>query len=209
MAKEVLERFQRLDVLVNNAGVYMSKRTITKDKLEETYAVNYFAPFLLTHLLLARLKQSKDGRIVNVSSIGHQLAKHFEPHQLVETNKFSGIGNYAASKLALILFTCHLSKVLQLTTVKVNSLHPGGVATRIARRNRFLHLVMTWLGASAEKGASSVIFLAQSERASGFSGKYFEKEDRSPISSSTLSSKDGLAEELYNWTLGYFGIQAS
>ena len=101
----VKSKYPQLDVLVNNAGVYMEKLTLSKDNLEMTYAVNYFTPFLLTYLLLDRISQSEDGRIVNVSSVGHKVARKFDPKQLLDIKHFNGFMNYAVSKLALILFS--------------------------------------------------------------------------------------------------------
>jgi len=206
LAEEVLNNYPKLDVLVNNAGVYMPKKKITKDGLEETYQVNYFSPFLLTYLLLDRLKESPDGRIVNVSSVGHFMCKKFNPEQLTSGKNFRGFGNYAASKLALILFTYHLSNLLKGTNVKVNALHPGGIATRIARGNPFINLMMNWLGTSPEKGAIPIIYLAQSPKAKDFTGLYFDKENPKPIPSSSLSYNEDLALETWNFTLKYLTL---
>jgi len=206
LADLIKTQYGRLDVLVNNAGVYMEKRTITPDGLEMTYQVNYFSPFLLSYLLVDLLSQSSDGRIVNVSSVGHKIVRKFESKQLLETLRFNGFMNYAASKLALTLFTQKFAKVLASKNITVNSLHPGGVNTKIARNNGFFNLMMQWFGISADKGASPIIYLAQSSQARAYTGKYFDQERRTPAPTSELAQNISLEEDLYNFTLVYFKL---
>ncbi len=206
LAKEVKERFGRLDVLINNAGVFKLKKCITVDGLEETIQVNYFTPFLLSHLLLDLLKKSKDARIVNVSSIIHFSCKKLDLRDLTSKDKFTSIGNYAFSKLALLLFTNQLAKNCLDQNIKVNSLHPGGIASKIGRGNVILNLLMQVMGSSVQKGASPLIYLAQDPSAKLFTGKYFDKENRIPVLSSPLSNDQAFQSELYQWTLDYFRI---
>lgn len=206
LAEEVKSRCDHLDVLVNNAGVYMEKKTITSDRLEMTYQVNYFSPFLLSYLLADHIAKSEEGRIVNVSSVGHKLARKFEPQQLLDTKTFNGFLNYAVSKLALILFTNQFSKILLEKNITVNSLHPGGVSTNIARKNGFFNVMMKWLGSPADQGASPIIYLSQSPEARQFTGKYFDQEKRSPASTSRLAQSPSLEKALYDFTLEYLNL---
>src|SRR2546428_7996271 len=135
LADEFLARHQRLDILINNAGVFVAKRTTTADGIEYTLAVNHLAPFVLTNLLIDRIKASSPSRIITTSSIAQKGAKiDFEDIQF-ERRRYSGIKAYAQSKLANILFTSELAKRLHGTGVTANCFHPGGVRTSLARRN--------------------------------------------------------------------------
>lgn len=206
LANQVKSQFGKLDVIINNAGVFNLKKVITKDHLEETYQVNYFSPFLLTHLLIDLLKESKDARIVNVSSAIHFQTRKFKPQELLETDRFSSWNNYSVSKLALILFTNHLAKILKDQNISVNSLHPGGVSTGIARGNPVLNALMRVFGTSVIKGASPLVYLAQDPDGKIYTGKYFDKENRIPVPSSTLSNSEKLGSELFDFTRDYLKL---
>ena len=125
VAAAFLERFDRLDVLINNAGIAgWGTRLVTEDGLETTFAVNHLAPFLLTSLLLDRLRASAPARVITVSSAAHRnFALDFD--DLQGERRYSGFGAYSRSKLANILFTHELSRRLEGTGVTVNCLHPG------------------------------------------------------------------------------------
>jgi NAD(P)-dependent dehydrogenase (short-subunit alcohol dehydrogenase family) len=129
------ERHPRLDVLINNAGGIFLKRRETVDGIEQTFALNHLAYFLLTQLLLDRLIASAPSRIVNVSSVGHTLTSgiNFEDPQC--RRSYRGFPAYYQSKLANIMFTYELARRLQGTAVTVNALHPGLVRTNIGRNN--------------------------------------------------------------------------
>ena len=129
LAKHVGD-FGVIDVVINNAGVYMKKRAETTDGRELTMAVNHDAPFLLTHLLLPALMKSKDARVINVSSIAHGRGR-VDVDDIDMKRAWDGYGAYASSKLANILFTMELAKRLRATSVKVNALHPGVVSTKL------------------------------------------------------------------------------
>jgi len=129
MADELLARPEPLDVLLNNAGVYMRTRQVTEDGLETTMAVNHFAPFLLTHRLLPALRRSAAPRIVNVSSIAHTRGR-IDLDDLQLERSFGHYEAYAASKLANVLFTVELSERLGAAAT-VNALHPGVVSTKL------------------------------------------------------------------------------
>ena len=170
LADEITQKYERLDVLINNAGIFSLKKDISLDGFERTFAVNYFAPFLLTILLLPLLKKSVSARIVNVSSVAH-FGGHLDLSQ-IPWKSSGGMKAYSNSKLALIMFTYELDRRIKGSNIKVNSLHPGAVATNIWRLPTFItRPFMT----SAKKGARTSIYLATSPEVERVSGKYFEK----------------------------------
>jgi len=163
----------RLDVLINNAGVYTSHRDITTDGLERQFEVNYLSGFLLAHLLLDLLKKSAPSRIVNVSSSAHEgSAIHFD--DLQGERRYRGYRAYGQSKLAQVLFTRELGRRLEGTGVTVNACHPGVIRTNLGIGGasavvRFVRLFFK----SPEKGAETPIYLAVSPDVEGVTGKYF------------------------------------
>ncbi len=170
--------FERLDVLINNAGVNCSKRTLTVDGLETTFAVNVLAPFLLTNLLLEKLKSSEPSRIVNVSSDAAK-GQRVDFENLQGEKRYSVFGAYGASKLELNLLTVELARRLTGTRVTANFLHPGVVRTNLARdMNPAAQAMVSFVKlffASPEKGARTSIYLASSSEVEGVSGRYFSK----------------------------------
>jgi len=179
--RDLAERFKqnhnRLDVLVNNAGVIMGRRVETADKLETTFEVNYLSHFLLTLLLLDTLKASTPSRIINVSSSAHTNGM-MDFDDLQETRSYSAMRSYGQSKLAQVLFTYELAKKLQGTGVTVNAVHPGVVRTRWGDEGGALGIGIR-LGRpfmiSPEKGAETPIYLASSPDVEGITGKYWYK----------------------------------
>ncbi len=131
LAREVLAAYPRLDVLVNNAGGFWATRRVTADGLERTFAVNHLAPFLLSRLLLDRLKASAPARIVTVSSGAHTTGK-IDFGDLQGERRYSGQRAYSQSKLANVLFTYELARRLDGTGVTAPVLHPGVVRTGFA-----------------------------------------------------------------------------
>jgi len=177
LAAEFQQRYDRLDVLVNNAGGFFMRRQETVDGLEMTFTLNHLSYFLLTNLLLDRLKASTPSRIVNVSSGAESGAKP-DWDDLQMTKKYSGFQAYASSKRFNLYFAYELARRLDGSGVTVNALHPGAVATGLwsnparglARLvTPFTRLVMR----SPEKGAETVVYLATSPEVEGISGKYF------------------------------------
>ena len=134
LAAEVLARYPKLDVLVNNAGAMYGTRQLTKDGIELTWAVNHLAPFLLSKLLLHRLKESAPARIITTASQAHQGA-HIPFDDLNADRSYRGFGRYCETKLANILFTTELARLLDGTGVTANCFHPGLVATGFNRNN--------------------------------------------------------------------------
>jgi NAD(P)-dependent dehydrogenase (short-subunit alcohol dehydrogenase family) len=203
-AAAVLARCARIDVLVNNAGVVLSDRRQTVDGLEETFAVNHLGPFVLTELLLERIKDSAPARIVNVASTAHKGArKGLDFGDLQSTSAYGGMQVYSKTKLANIYFTTELARRLEGSGVTVNCLHPGTVATGYGRDGDSSGVLAFGLKVikpfilSAEKGARTSIYLASSPDVANVTGKYFVKcKARNP---SATARDDAAAKKL--WTV--------
>jgi NAD(P)-dependent dehydrogenase (short-subunit alcohol dehydrogenase family) len=181
---EVLARCPRLDVLVNNAGAMYGTRQLSQDRIELTWAANHLAPFLLTSLLLDRLKASVPARIITTASGAHQGAR--VPFDDVNAERsYRSFGRYGETKLANILFTAELARRLEGTGVTANCYHPGLVATGFNRGNGLLtDIGMTALSLTARTpavGADTLVWLATSADVANVSGKYFfDREQRQP-----------------------------
>lgn len=191
---EFKARHDRLHVLINNAGVWDRRRRVSKDGIENMFAVNYLAPFLMTPLLLDTLKGSTPSRIINLTSGLHSGTINFDD---IESEKsFSGFKVYRQSKLAVILYTRLLAKKLEGSGVTVNCLAPGMVATNLGRdAGRFSRAMFRLLGKKSEKGAETPIFLASSQDVENVSGEYFSKK---AVKRSSEESYDiELAERLW------------
>ena len=130
LAEEVLQSLSRIDVLINNVGGYWDTRHVTVDRLERTFALNHLAPFLLTNLLLDRLRLSAPARVVTVSSNAH-IPGRIDFSDLQGEQSYAGARAYSQSKLANVLFSYELARRLQATSVTANALHPGLVNTII------------------------------------------------------------------------------
>jgi len=181
-AADLLGRCARIDVLVNNAGLVLSDRRQSDDGLEATFAVNHLGPFLLTELLLDRIRQSAPARIVNVASTAHKGARRgLDFEDLQSTRSYRGMEVYSRSKLANIYFTTELARRLAGSGVTVNCLHPGTVATGYGRDGDAtgvlafgLKLIKPFI-LTAERGARTSVYLASSPEVAGVSGEYFVK----------------------------------
>jgi NAD(P)-dependent dehydrogenase (short-subunit alcohol dehydrogenase family) len=181
-AKEIKSKLNRLDVLINNAGVYMKTRILTEDGFETTFAVNHLAPFLLTNLLLELLKQSDSSRIINVSSIAHTRAQ-LDFENLNGEKSFDAYNAYAVSKLANVLFTYKLADQLKNVGISVNALHPGVISTKLLRAGFNIQ------GASLKEGASTSVYLASSHKVQNITGKYFVKMVETPSSDDSYNKE--------------------
>jgi retinol dehydrogenase 12 len=179
LASEVEAKHERLDVLINNAGLVTRKREESADGLERQLAVNHLAPFLLTHLLLDKLQASAPARIVNVSSNAHHRAAFDLDDLNWERRRYSGIGAYGATKLANILFTRELARRLEGSGVTANCLHPGVVATNIFSGMGLLGALFGVLAKplliSSNRGAATSTYLASSTAMKDVSGKFFDE----------------------------------
>jgi retinol dehydrogenase 14 len=198
LAEEVLARYPKLHVLVNNAGAANDKRSVTVDGIETTLATNHLAYFLLTNLLLGRLKESAPARIVSVSS-GGQAMGHIDFEDLQGEEKYSPFKAYNQSKLANVLFTYELSRRLEGTGVTANCLHPGVINTNFGAGTTGLFNLMVIFARpfmlTPEKGAETQIYLASSPEVEGVSGKYFDK--KKPRKSSKESYDLEVARRLW------------
>jgi NAD(P)-dependent dehydrogenase (short-subunit alcohol dehydrogenase family) len=198
LADELLERHERIDVLVNNAGLVAGKRSLTTDGYEMTFAVNHLAPFLLTNLLLERLRASAPARVVTTSSDAHRSGS-LDLDDLQGERKWSAWSSYSNSKLANILFTHALAKRLEGSGVAANCLHPGVIRTRLGRGTP-LAVRVGWRVAgtffkSPATGAETIVHLATSEEGGRISGGYFANSRESRASRKAMD--DELAEELW------------
>lgn len=176
VAREFAAKHERLDVLLNNAGVLATSRRVTVDGLEHTFATNHMGYFVLTCELLELLKKSAPARVVSVSSRAHHRgAMHWDDLQL--ERGWSSWGAYGQSKLANILFTRELARRLEGTGVTANCLHPGVIASGFGSTDGgFMRLLMKLASpflSSTEQGAKTQIWLCSSPEVEGVSGKYF------------------------------------
>ncbi len=169
LASQVIARHEFLDVLINNAGVFMNERVVTVDGFEASFAINHLAPFVLTALLLPALRESEQGRVVTVSSIAHNRGR-LDWDDLDAKVRFEGYAAYANSKLANVLFAYELAKRLVGTRVTSNALHPGVITTKLLWNG------FGSRGDSLERGAATSVKLALDASLAGVTGKYFDNE---------------------------------
>lgn len=207
LAASFLSAYDRLDVLVNNAGVFMPKHQLTEDGYEATFAINHLAYFLLTHLLLDVLKSTPHSRIVNVSSNAHQSAK-IKFDALEKVGSYNGYVAYGQSKLANVLFTYELARKLEGTGVTTNALHPGVVATNIANNGlslfSFFFKLFSPFFKNPKSGAATSLYLATSPDVAGITGKYFA--DSKEKGSSSISYDRAAAKKLWDISCTLTGI---
>ncbi|XP_046401443.1 retinol dehydrogenase 13-like [Ischnura elegans] len=183
--RNFVERFnkeeQRLDILINNAGVMRCPRSLTKEGIEMQLGVNHMAHFLLTNLLLEKLVSSAPSRIINVSSIAHKRGK-INKEDLNSEKNYDPAAAYNQSKLANVLFTRELARKLEGTGVTVNALHPGIVNTEIIRHMSFFNSYFSaifikpfvWMFVrSPARGAQTTLYAALDESLEKVTGKYF------------------------------------
>jgi NAD(P)-dependent dehydrogenase (short-subunit alcohol dehydrogenase family) len=195
LAGEVLERYDRLDVLVNNAGLISGQRTETADGYEATFAVNHLAPFLLTNLLLDRLVASAPARVVTVSSRAH-LRGELDFDDLDSRRSYAAMDVYARSKLANVLFTRELARRLEGTGVTANCLHPGVVRSDFGSGGDLGGAMgISWsmmqpFLLSPRQGAETSIYLAWSPEVEGVTGEYF---DRRRVARTSSRARDAAA----------------
>ena len=209
LAAEYLASNRPLHVLINNAGVVNTSRSLTTDGIETVFAVNHLAYFLLTHLLLDRLTQSAPARIVNVASDAHRFGGiNFDDLQGARRYRIMRI--YGQSKLANILFTYELARRLTGTGVTVNCLHPGAVGTRLGHNNgawaRAIIGLLRPFFRTSEQGAATSIFLASSPTVEDVTGKYFSnsRETRS----SKASYDAAAAQRLWDISAQMTGVES-
>lgn len=192
-ADDLRARFPKLNVLINNAGVFAKEPQRSADGHELTFAVNHLAHFLLTNLLLDPLKaaasQENPSRVITVSSIAHQRGR-IRLDDLHHARSFDGYSAYAASKLANVLFSNALARRLSPLPITSNSLHPGVITTKLLRTGFNMN------GASLQEGAETSVFLAVSPEVAKTSGAYFAS--RLPIPPAPIAHDTSLQDQLWD-----------
>jgi len=204
LADEALERYERIDVLANNAGALFATRKETAEGLERTFALNHLAPFLLTNLLLGRLA---GGRVVTTASDAHTGGR-LDLQDLQSERSYSAMRVYGTSKLCNIMFTRELAR--RAGELHANCFHPGVVRTGFGKNENGVWKVLTTLGSpfmrSPERGARSLIWLATSEQAASLDGEYVVDEKvRAP---SAQAQDETLARGLWEASAELVGLDA-
>jgi len=198
---EFCARYDRLDLLVNNAGISLTSRRTSADGYEMVFAVNHLGPFLLTNLLLELLKRSAPARIVNVSSSVHKNAK-FDPEDLQKEHNWEGRDAYACSKYLNVLFTYELSRRLGNAGVTANCFNPGLVRTEFFRDYHpvpfMLRLVLRLIGRTPEEGARTAVYLATDSRFDQTSGRYYQ--NKKEIESAPGTYDPDLAARIWDYS---------
>jgi NAD(P)-dependent dehydrogenase (short-subunit alcohol dehydrogenase family) len=211
LAREVLATYPRLDVLVNNVGGFWAHRHLTADGLEQTFALNHLAPFLLTNLLLDRVIASAPARIVTVASGAHAMGS-IAFDDLMGERSYSGQRAYNQSKLANVMFTYDLATRLEGTGVTATTMHPGMTSTAFGAEDTArgwgpLIAVMRLFMRSPERGAETAVYLASSPDVDGVSGAYFT--DRAAKRSHASSYDRAVSARLRQVSADLVGIAAS
>jgi NAD(P)-dependent dehydrogenase (short-subunit alcohol dehydrogenase family) len=179
VAEELKIKCPKIDVLINNAGCYVSDLQLNVDGLEMQFATNHIGHFLLTNLILDNVKAAGKARIINLSSIAHKSTRELKLDDInYEKEEYGGWKAYSRSKYCNILFTKELAKRLEKDGITVNAVHPGGVRTEIAEKNANWYTKLGWLlgkpfMSTLEKGAATSIHLASSPNAEGITGHYW------------------------------------
>ena len=205
-----LDALPRLDVLINNAGCINFSRSVTTDGFETTFAVNHLAPFLLTRLLLTKIRDSAPARIVTVASAAHR-GQRIDFDDLMSTRDYRMLRTYGRSKLANILFTRALANRLAGSGVTANALHPGMVTTHLGQDNWLARTVgrafMAIAGVSATQGAKTSVYLATSAEVEGRSGDYYAKCRPAPLAAAPDALDDATAERLWSVSEELVGLR--
>jgi retinol dehydrogenase 14 len=208
LAADLLATCARIDVLVNNAGTVFSRRTLTADGVEATFAVNHLGGFLLTELLLDRLKESAPARVVFTSSEGHYSGT-LDLEDPGFEHGYSIMRAYCRSKLANVLTARRLARDLDGTGVTVTSLHPGAIATNIWSgapwfARPVLAVFKRWRMESPQVGGSRLAYLATSPEVEGQTGGYYQRNQlREP---SELARDEALGDRLYDVSAAMVGL---
>jgi len=189
VANTIKQRYDHIDVLINNAGAYYTTHQLSVDGIEMTWALNHMAPFLLTTSLLDILRASAPARIITVASAAHQGAT-IDFDDLEGKKRFNGWKAYGQSKLANIMFTYELANRLLDSDVTANCLHPGFVATGFAQNNggwfaKVFAVMQRYIAITPEQGAETTVFLARNDSVATTTAKYFDK--CKPVASSKVS----------------------
>jgi retinol dehydrogenase 14 len=211
LADEVLRKLPRIDVLLNNVGGYWSTRHVTADGIEHTFALNHLAPFLLTDLILDRLRESAPARVVTVASNAHRMGR-IDFDDLQGHRSYSGARAYNQSKLANLLFTYELARRLSGTAVTANAVHPGVVRTSFGaedpgRVQRLMVPVMRPFMKSPGQGAVTSVHVASAPQLERVTGRYFTAS--STKESSERSHDEAAAARLWQVSADLVGLTAT
>ena len=207
ISEEIAAQYEKIDILINNAGLFKRKFEKSVDSFEMTLAVNYYATFALSILMLPLLEKSKQARIINLTSELYKRGRvNFDNDFAIE--KFDGNKAYANSKLLVVYFTRELAKRLESKNITVNCVHPGVVGTDVFREYpkwfaKFMNLMIS----KPEEGAKPTIYLASSEDLDGTTGKYFYK--TKPKEVDKIANDSELMEKIWVKTEELTGIKYS
>jgi retinol dehydrogenase 14 len=211
LAEELLQSLARIHVLINNVGGYFDTRHVTVDGLERTFALNHLAPFLLTNLLLEKLKQSASARVVTVSS-NAQATGRIDFSDLQGERSYSGARAYSQSKLANVLFSYELARRLKDTSVTANALHPGVVSTSFGAEDPatvqriFIPFLRPFMKSPAQ-GAATSIHVASAPELEQVTGRYFA--NNHPKKSSGPSYDQATAARLWQLSADLVGVDCT
>ena len=198
VVKSINKEYSKIDVLINNAGIFKRKEEKSIDGFEMTIAVNYYAVFFLTNMLLPLMKNAKNARIINLSSELYKRGKVHLENDFSE-NKFNGTKSYANSKLLINYFTKELAKRLKDTNITVNCGHPGVIGTDVFREYpKWFSNLMNLIISKPAEGAKPSIYLATSDELRGVTGKYFNKLKQKETTK--ISNDMQLSSQIWNKT---------
>jgi retinol dehydrogenase 14 len=205
LVKEFRAKHHKLHVLINNAGLNLSKRSLSENGIEMTFAVNHFAPFLLTHLLLDALEAAAPARVINVTS---DMQRPIHLDDLKREKAYNQISVYEESKRANALFSYELAQRLQGSLITVNCMAPGFIRTNLGRDTKgvfklFLQLVRPFMQ-SPDHAAEALVYLATSPELAGVSGKYFA--GKKEVQSSKVSYDKEAARQLWQFSEKVTGV---
>jgi len=205
LGDELLARYQHIDVLANNAGALFATRAVTSEGFERTFALNHLAPFLLTNLLLERLR---GGRVVTTASDAHTSGR-LDLSDLQSERSYAAMRVYGTTKLCNILFTRELAR--RAPDVRATCFHPGVVRTGFGKNENGIWKLLTTVGGpffrSPARGARSLVWLALSADAASLNGAYVE--DEKVVAPSPQSQDDTLAAQLWGQSSELVGLSAS
>lgn len=208
-ADHVRNRFPRIDVLVNNAGIWTARPQLSEDGFELAFATNHLGPFLLTQLLIEPMRAAGGARIVNVASVQHRAAD-LDLNQLTPRSPYRGLKAYSRSKLANVMTTLAFARRFDPAEISANCLHPGVVASNIVPENspllrRAARLVSGFMRSPA-RGAATSIYLATSDEVVGVTGKYFDP-DQHVIEPSAAARDEAAQDLLWERSLELTGLK--